>query len=73
MEEKIIQIANDVFDCEITSSSKIGDPQVWDSLGQLTFFMSLESQLGIKFSPEEIIENNSIKDIMNLINNKKSL
>lgn len=70
MEEKIIQIAKDVFACEITSSSTIGNPEAWDSLGQLNLFMSIETKLGIKFFPEEIIENNSIKDIVELIRNK---
>lgn len=70
MEEKIIQIAHDVFDCEITINSKIGDPEVWDSLGQLTLFMAIESELGVKCTPDEIIENNTILSIVKLIESK---
>lgn len=70
MEEKVIKIASEVFDCKITSSSKIGVPEVWDSLGQLNLFMAIESQLDIKCTPEEIIENNSIKDIVKLLESK---
>jgi acyl carrier protein len=70
MEETIIKIAHDVFDCEITKDSKIGYPDVWDSLGQLTLFMTIESELGIKCSPDEIIENNTIQSIVHLIKSK---
>lgn len=70
MEEKVLNIAKNVFESEITILSEIGNPISWDSLGQLTLFMMLESELGMKFTPEEIIENNSIKSIVNLIKTK---
>ncbi len=71
MEEKILNIAKNVFENEITISSKIGNPINWDSLGQLTLFMMLESELGMKFTPDEIIENNSIKSIIGLVESKQ--
>lgn len=70
MEDKIIKIAQDIFDCNITKKSKMGDPDVWDSLGQLTLFMAIESELGIKCTPDEVIENNSIKTIVTLLESK---
>lgn len=72
MEDKIIKVAHDVFDCEITKDSKIGNPEVWDSLGQLTLFMAIESELGIKCSPDEIIENNTILSIAQLLKSKSA-
>ncbi len=71
MEEKILNIAKNVFSDDVTISSKAGDPINWDSLGQITLFMMLESELGIKFTPEEIIENNSIKSIVSLVEYKQ--
>ncbi|RXK13611.1 acyl carrier protein [Halarcobacter mediterraneus] len=71
MEEKVIQIASDVFNCQIKSDSKIGNPEEWDSLGQLNLFMAIESELGIKCSADEIIENNSISSIVKLLESKK--
>ena len=71
MEEKILNIARNVFSDDITMFSKAGDPINWDSLGQITLFMMLESELGIKFTPEEIIENNSIKSIVSLVEYKQ--
>jgi acyl carrier protein len=70
MENKIIKIAQDIFDCEITKDSKIGNPNVWDSLGQLTLFMAIESELGIRCTPDEVIENNSIESITKLLKSK---
>lgn len=70
MEEKIIKITSDIFNCNITKDSKIGDPDVWDSLGQLTLFMAIESELGIKCTPDEIIKNNSIESILELLKSK---
>lgn len=70
MEEKIINIASEIFDCTITKESKIGDPEAWDSLGQLTLFMAIESELGIKCTPDEVIENSSIEAIVTLLESK---
>ena len=70
MENKIIQIAKEMFNDEINIDSKIGDLQIWDSLGQLNLFMAIESNLNIKFSIEEIIQSDSIRKIVKLIENK---
>ena len=70
MENKIIQIAKEMFNGEINIDSKIGDLQIWDSLGQLNLFMAIESNLNIKFSIDEIIQSDSIRKIVKLIENK---
>lgn len=70
MENKIIQIAKEMFNDEINIDSKIGDLQIWDSLGQLNLFMAIESNLNIKFSIDEIIQSDTIRKIVKLIENK---
>ena len=68
MEDKIIKIACELFETEITIESKIGDVENWDSLGQLNLFMAIESDLGLSFDPNDVIENDSIIKIIDLIN-----
>ena len=71
MKNKIIKIANELFDTQITINSKIGDIEKWDSLGQINLFMTIEAELGISFNPDEIIENDSIVKIINLLKDKE--
>jgi len=67
MNEKIIKIATDLFCEEINTETKIGDIEAWDSLGQINLFMAIESELGLSFDPTVVIENDSIKKIVTLI------
>jgi len=67
MKEKIIKIASEVFGCEISKDSKIGDPENWDSLGQLNLFMAIENELNQKFNPDDIIKSDSIEKIVTLV------
>ena len=72
MEQKIIKIANELFNTTaLDINSKMGDIEQWDSLGQINLFMSIESELGISCEPEEVIESDSIKKIIELLNSKK--
>ncbi|MEA2018812.1 MAG: acyl carrier protein [Campylobacterota bacterium] len=68
MEEKIIQIASELFGKEVTLETKIGDIEAWDSLGQINLFMAIESELNLSFEPEDVIESDSIIKVNNLIN-----
>jgi len=70
MEDKVINIASELFGVEVTKDTKIGDIESWDSLGQINLFMAIESELGIKVSPDEIIENDSIIKIVELLKNR---
>lgn len=69
MENKIINIASELFGTEVTNETKIGDIEAWDSLGQINLFMAIESELGLSFDPQVIIENDSIEQIIFLLNN----
>jgi len=73
MEERIIQIASELFNNQITIDNKIGDIPEWDSLGQLNLFMALESKLKLKFTPAQIIENDSIVKIIKLVKQNENI
>jgi acyl carrier protein len=70
MKDKVISIASELFNAEITVDSKIGDVENWDSLGQLNLFMAIEAETGKNFEPDEVIENDSIAKIIALPNKK---
>jgi acyl carrier protein len=67
MEKKIINIASELFGQEVTIETKIGDVERWDSLGQINLFMAIEAELNLSFDPEDVIENNSIRKIIFLL------
>jgi acyl carrier protein len=67
----VLSIASSIFNYKVNENSKINDFEKWDSLGQLTLFLELESQLGIKFSHEEIINTNVMADIIALVESKQ--
>ena len=69
MQDKIIKIATDLFEAEVTLKSKMGDVTAWDSLGQINLFMAIENEFGLSFDPEDVIENDSIERIIFLLNN----
>ncbi|CAA6825458.1 MAG: Unknown protein [uncultured Sulfurovum sp.] len=71
METKIIKIASELFESNITIESKIGDVENWDSLGQINLFMAIESDLGLSFDPDDVIANDTIKKIIELIDRNK--
>ena len=42
---------------------KMGDFKEWDSLGNFNLLLAIEDSYNVRFSPEEIIEINSISQI----------
>jgi len=71
LEKIIISIASNLFGQEMSVESEIGDVEKWDSLGQINLFMAIESKLDLRFDIEDVIENNSIKKIILLLENYK--
>lgn len=72
MEKQVLKIAKELFNSDaITINSKIGDFEQWDSLGQINLFMAIEGELSISCTPDEVIENDSIRKIVQLMNGKK--
>tara|TARA_Y100001954_G_scaffold157036_1_gene166842 strand:- start:9995 stop:10225 length:231 start_codon:yes stop_codon:yes gene_type:complete len=73
VENKVKEIMAQVFVCnveDINIDTKKGDLDNWDSLQHLIFVSQLESELEIKFTPEEIYEMNGFSEIIKIINLK---
>lgn len=70
MQERVLKVAEELFGEEVTSSSKIGDFERWDSLGHLNLFMALEREFRVSFTSDEILNNDTIEKITNLVKKK---
>ena len=73
MEEKVIDILKEVFECEnIDSTCSQANCDAWDSLRHLNIIVELESEFDVTFEPDEIASMKSFKDIMVILNRKKA-
>ena len=73
MENKVKEIMAEVFVCnveDINVDTKKNDLDNWDSLQHLIFVSQLESEISLKFTPEEIYEMNGFAEIIKIINLK---
>ena len=73
MENKVKEIMAEVFICnveDINVDTKKNDLDNWDSLQHLIFVSKLESEISLKFTPEEIYEMNGFAEIIKIINLK---
>ena len=71
--EKVIEIIAGICDVEkseINENSTIGDFPAWDSVGHLTILSSVEEAFDISFEPEEMMELEDVKDIVEAVNAK---
>ena len=71
--EKIIEIVAttcDVDKSEVTENSTVGDFPAWDSVGHLSILSNVEEAFDISFEPEEMMEMEDVKDIVNAVNAK---
>lgn len=71
--EKVVEIIAGICDVqknEINEKSTIGDFPAWDSVGHLTILSSVEEAFDISFEPEEMMELEDVKDIVNAVNAK---
>ena len=82
MNEKqtIIKIMSELFgvsEGEIAIDSGIGDFPKWDSLGHINLLQEIQDELDIEFEvefePEEIIELETVEDIINLTVKKENV
>jgi acyl carrier protein len=70
---KIFEIVAKVCETEInniTENSTIGDFPAWDSMGHLTIIAGVEETFDISFEPEEMMEIEDVKDIIEAVNGK---
>ena len=71
--EKVIEIVAstcDVDKSEVTENSTVGDFPAWDSVGHLSILTNVEEAFDISFEPEEMMEMEDVKDIVNAVNAK---
>jgi|TARA_Y100000310_G_C20553314_1_gene749232 acyl carrier protein len=67
LKDNIIKIAADIFSVEhseIKLSSKQEDFENWDSMGHLNLIMSIEEKLNVKFRSTDVMEMQSVNDIV---------
>lgn len=71
--EKVIEIVAttcEVEKSEVTEKSMVGDFPAWDSVGHLSILSNVEEAFDINFEPEEMMEIEDVKDIVNMVQNK---
>lgn len=71
--EKVIEIVAttcDVDKSEVTENSTVGDFPAWDSVGHLSILTNVEEAFDISFEPEEMMELEDVKDIVEAVNQK---
>lgn len=71
--EKVIEIVAEtcsVEKSEVTENSMVGDFPAWDSVGHLTILSSVEEAFDISFEPEEMMEMEDVKDIVEAVKGK---
>ena len=71
--EKVIEIVAttcDVDKSEVNENSTVGDFPAWDSVGHLSILSSVEEAFDISFEPEEMMELEDVKDIVEAVNTK---
>lgn len=71
--EKIIEIVAttcEVDKSEVTENSTVGDFPAWDSMGHLAILNAVEEAFDISFEPEEMMELEDVKDIVEAVNQK---
>ena len=57
---------------EVNENSTVGDFPAWDSVGHLSILSKVEETFDISFEPEEMMEIEDVKDIVEAVNNKLS-
>ena len=73
MKEKLLKTFNDTFpdakfDQNDFKNLELNSIPEWDSIGNLSLLMNIESNFGIRFSSDELSEIKSIKEILKLLN-----
>lgn len=75
MEEKIIEIIAKelgVSDGAVNVDTEIGGISEWDSVHNVQILGALETEFGIKFQPEQIMDWETVGDIIQFIDEVKA-
>lgn len=67
---EIVATTCDVEKSEVNENSTVGDFPAWDSVGHLSILSSVEEAFDISFEPEEMMEMEDVKDIVEAVNAK---
>ena len=71
MEEKVLEMVKSVLEDEnVDINTSQSNNARWDSMAQLNLVVELESEFGISLEPDEISSIKSVKDIIEVVNNK---
>lgn len=73
--ERLQKIFQDVFDDEnlqISTDMNASDLEDWDSLHHITLLSAVQSEFGISFDLDEIIEMKYVDDILTAIERKSN-
>lgn len=71
--EKVIEIVAETCDVdkrEVNENSTVGDFPAWDSMGHLSILSNVEEAFDISFEPEEMMEMEDVKDIVDAVTAK---
>jgi acyl carrier protein len=73
VEKNLAQLLADLLQIpvtEVTDQLAMADVEAWDSLKHMELIASLEEQLGIQLSFDEIVTMRSVGDIKRVLNSK---
>lgn len=71
--KKVIEIVASVCEVSVnnvTENSTIGDFPAWDSMGHLSILSNVEEAFNISFEPEEMMDLEDVKDIVEAVKEK---
>lgn len=68
--ERIMEIAAQVFECEVDKETSQANCEKWDSLHHLNLVVELEMEFEVSFEPEEIAQMISIKEVEEVLKHK---
>ena len=70
-ENRVIKIFSAVFNVDkhkIELTDIMDDIESWDSIGQLQLIMNIESEFGIKLNTEDVVQIDSVKKCIAIVN-----
>lgn len=73
IKNKVCEIVAEICSVEVSEvneNSTVGDFPQWDSVGHLSILSQVEEAFDISFEPEEMMEMEDVKDIVEAVNAK---
>lgn len=73
IKEKVLEIIQDQFkpDIQINTETQPSDVEGWNSLGHLQLIVRLEQELNLSFELDELIEMQSVGDIVRIVEQRQ--